>query len=365
MSRSVIIFITIVAFLVLCQGCGKNRFLVEPGHIITNSCDMVYTDLPDKEKIAIIGNLFITKEEIESEKKAYMAMLRVHRPEEYQSNLKDGGRTVIGSLVSKFLYQAAFSLESEASKVVPERRFIDEGMKSVSNYCKNAKITYETFLANYRGGEAELKKKIERDARIKTFFDSKFKEKLEVTQEEVDKLHQSIMDGNAESAKTNELYAAEFKSLRRKIIAEKLVFTDNQTENKISDDYELDFFVDAPATRFDDEEKFAVMINETKVGEWSAVIDCGDTLDIFMVTNVTPRTFKTPPLYSGLRIYREKDHGYLQPDKEQLKEDIRKRKNIATLEPYVKELQLKYGVTFPYGFIWQNVKPTAKKGKTK
>ena len=364
MFRGLILsFISISSTVLIC-GCRKDRFYVCPGEIITNATDLAYADLAPTEKIVIIGDRSLTKGDLEKEKVSYLNMLKRVNPSAYEETLKDSCRMALGGLVAKFLYVNAFDLESKRLGISPKEEYLAIGWQSVSNSCLMLKKSYAEFSRNYPGGEQALIAVIERDARIKTFFERQFTNSLDVTDEEVERLHRGLVEGNNEASATNRVYLAQMKDFRKRLLTLDVVFTGEEDldQKLIPDGFRVEFFQDTPIQGFDDENKVLEVFNSTAKGEWSLVTEMEDTIDIFNYTNVIPKSLRAPALYSGIRIYREKDHGYLLPDKKSLREDIKKRKNIAIVEPFVESLQKKFGVTFPYGFVW--AKPPSLKNKS-
>ena len=76
---------------------------------------------------------------------------------------------------------------------------------------------------------------------------------------------------------------------------------------------------------------------------------------MYYMTEIEQKSSQAPTLFTGFRVFCDKDGGFVVPEKKKLKEDMRKRRNIEVVTPEFNRLCLRYGVLYPYGFIWRDI----------
>lgn len=370
------IYCTIPLLALMLAGCGERGGLSDygvkrinataPGTVWTNRIQGVeFARLPDDAQLVVLGNREYTKRQLilDMTNTLFLVCSSVTNADEVAQAAANTRVWLSATLVSRFLSRAAFALGAEERGVVATDADRSNIVATVDAECRAARITRARYAEAFPGGEAALKIRMEEDARINAYFRAAFSNSLQVTSEEVDRTFADILDGNRESKLTNEIYKAEMAAFRRRLAEEHLEITGDEEKDAeiLPPDYHSEAFEDYPATAFDDEELVPALLRVAAKNEWQSPIELERTIDLYMVTNVTPRSLRSPTLYTGFRVYREKDLGYVVPSKEEIRSTLYRMKNMAFVAPEAERLQRKFGLAFPYGFVWDQLlaKPKA------
>ncbi len=346
---------------VLVIGCGRGNsdgmeaVSAVRGVIRTNSSEITYADLNSDAKLVVVGTKFLTKREIEDRIGAFSRKLQRERPNDAARFLKEGKEKFPAVIIAQFLNEAAFELESDERNIQPTPEYLEQGWNNISNVCRALKKTYKQFCAEFPGGETGLEKTIVQNARNKVLFDVLFTNSLDVSDAEVEKLHADLVRKNADATVTNRALVSEMSLLRQKMIKDRISFGDDDEKNAklLPHEYSVEVFGERSVKGFEDEELVPGILSAAKKGVWTEPVELESTIEMFLITNVVRRSSDKPTLYSGVRVFREKDLGYLVPEKERLKDDLRRRRNLQIVAPMSEKLQKKFGVIYPYGFPWE------------
>ena len=364
--RGLVIVILIVALSVI--GCGKsgvtvNRRVdiqVKAGCVVTNeqtiSWNMLSTDVP----LVMIGSASLTKGDLLNAVSNAYASLKAYGQGERQIQKIMGKYQweIVENAIAKFLYEQAFMQEAKERGIKPDEKTLESEWQTVTNICAKEKISTDQFA--YRMGHKSvdsLKSALEKTVVLHNLFGVLFSNRLEVADAEVEKLHIGLVERNEASKATNVIYKAEMARFREKIIKENIKFSENEEENAklVPTNFTVECFNSAPAKSFDDEETVMVHLRYSALNVWSEPIETDDSISIYYFTKIEAKSASVPTLYSGFRVYRPKDLGYEVPDKAKLKADLRQRRNLEIVTPESERLQKKFGVLFPYGFVWQQM----------
>lgn len=376
-ANKIVLFLALsgVAFLVGCSDKAASRSAVVqpyqaavPGRFITNEVqNAVLAQLPDDAQLLVVGRRQYTKGQFFAEMTNYFALVRAAAPsaEDAASAIRNSEKAIGPSLIARFVSRSVYAQEADLEGLKPSPEDVAAVAFTVSNECRMAKISFEKYAEFFPGGMPALKSRMAEDAKIQAFFRVAFSNALEVTSNEVETLHADLVKLNEGCKRTNEIYKAEVNAFRQRIVREKLVFTgDEEKDAKVlPKGYVAEVFENAPPSSFEDEETVPALLRVAALGEWQLPIELENTIDLYMITNVIAKTVQTPTLYSGFRVYREKDHGYLVPTKAELYRDIRERRNVAVVGPMTERLTEKFGAVFPYGFIWNQLAQPPRKIK--
>ena len=339
---------------------SENRVFTEsvPGLIITNQVCSSWADLPSEASLVIIGTNHYTKADLDTQLQGFLAQMKrdIKDPYEAEKRIQDAQYSFRNSLIAKFVNETVFLLEAEEQGLTPLADDLAMAWGGVSNVCLRLGLSYEAFVTSFPGGRAALERGIYMNCVTKRLFDLHYASQLAVSEAEVDKLHADLVRLNQESEATNRIYKAEVESFRQKISVEPIEFGDDEEENArlLPEGYSVELFKSKPPSGFEDEEVIPGILRGLSTNQWSSVVELEDSFDLYYVTEIIPRTVQQPTLYTGIRISREKDHGYLVPDKAQLMKDERQRKNMDLIPAECERLSLKFGIVYPQGFVWDD-----------
>ena len=373
-----------IAALVLAAGCGaktgeapeaapagaaapENAAPV-PGRFTTNEEDSVWSELPAGATIAAVGSRRLSKEEfatrLDDLKNAVFS--KIKNPRDAEKRWKGYSRQAGWDVVYPFLYRNAFLIDAEERGTVPEEKDIENARKIYESLAKSRKMTFEEFAAKRPGGPAAAERAIREEAVLAKYFSQTFSNSLEVSQKEVDELSDGLKRLNEECMQSNVLYKSLITDVREFMIRRKITFGDDSEENRklIPKDFEVERFADAPAMSFEDPEAVAAALRGAD-GEWSQPVETSESYDLYKMESVRDRTAMTPALYTGWRVSIKKDLGYETPDKNELRQDIRMRKNNEIVIPKAFELMKKHGVVFPHGLCWDEAGQKARRARRK
>ena len=340
--------------LIGCDAGRRNR--VVPGQIVTNETSVAYADLPGEAELVCIATQVLTKAQVEARTERLYSEIRTTytRPGEAKAIIDRLKGDVKARIVSEFVHDTVFSLEAAARGVQPT--------------AEDLAVARDAILKQGGGQDiaaGDQERKIASTAAMRQLFQQVFSNALEVTEAEVEGLHAKLLAGNEEMVKTNKLLKAEMETLRTRIVKDKLVFTEDEDANAkfLREGMEVERFEAAPPNSFVDEEVIPDALRRLAFGQWTDVIELDDTFELYQVQTNIPKTAQHPTLWTGVRIHVEKHLGFHVPSKEELRMDIRNRKNVALVWPYTESLLKKYGTLYPHGCIWERSNQSRAKGK--
>ena len=350
------------------SGCSENAPVARPGFVVTNEETMAWCDLPDSAPLVIIGNRTMTKGDlVNTVSNEYYAL--VERGGKIRDIAKkfDEKKVVLATQhATRFLYQAAFLLRADELGIVADETEVAGQWSIISNIAEKTSIDLTKFakIGGHPSVEA-LDEYIRDNVRMSKVFKLTFSNSLDVSQAEVDALHGRLLALNHQSELTNALYLAEFKKFRQELIDKKISFThdDSENANKVPEPFKVEWFVKAPGNSFDDEENVVGKVRYQQLNTWSDVMEDDNDYSIYYMTEIEQKSSEAPTLFTGFRVFCEKDHGFLVPDKKQLMLDMRKRRNIEVVTPEFDRLCRHFGVLYPNGMIWRDVFTDRKTSK--
>ena len=331
-----------------------------PGFVVTNEESISWCDLPDSAPLVVIGNKRITKGALlNSVSNEYYALVaRGEKPREIAKKFDKNKVDLAAQHISRFLNQSAFLLRADELGIGVDESVVADQWSAISNVASSSSISVEKFALGHGHPSLEAFDRFIRDnVRISKVFAITFTNSLQVAQEEVDKLHAQLEEGNREAALTNAFYLAELKKLRNELIEKSVSFGEDDDENakKVPSPFKVEWFVKAPGNSFDDEENVVGKVRYQRLNTWSDPFEDEGDYSIYYMTEIEQKSSNAPTLFTGFRVFCEKDHGFFVPDKKKLMEDMRKRRNIEVVTPELERLCKHFGVVYPYGFIWRDI----------
>ena len=342
------------------SGCSEEKFVVRPGLIVTNAESVAWCDLPFSAPVVVIGNKKLTKGDLlNSVSNEYFAL--VARGEKAREIAKkfDGSRVELAAQhVARFLHNGAFLLRADELGIVADENEIAGQWAALSNIAEKTKMSITKFAScNGHPTLASLDRFIRENIRISKIFKLTFSNRLEVAEKEVDVLYGELEEGNRRAAATNAIYLAELRKFREGLNEKKIPFTHNDEENakKVPPSLKVEWFVKAPGNSFDDEENVVGKVRYQRLNTWSDPMEDDSAYSIYYMTEIEQKSSEAPTLFTGFRVFCEKDCGYLVPDKKKLMADMRKRRNIEVVTPEFDRLCRHFGVLYPYGLIWRDI----------
>lgn len=307
-----------------------------------------------------VGNQCYTKAELDHDIKEVYTLIRRSAPDgaTAEKKIAEIAPKIAWDLVSNFMYSSVFGLEAEATGIVPNSEDINMAKMVKQQMAKRLGQEWDAYAAAWPGGADKCERAIFREARNKAYFRKEFSEKLKVTEEEMDRELEALKAANEECEATNRIYKAKVAEYRERLIASPPEFTNDDSENEalVEEGYSVNVFENSPTSYFDDEIEILAALQKLKPGEWSEIFDTDTTFDFYLLKEYHPKNFQSPALYSGVKISYPRDLGYLVPDRNRLRNDLRYIKNRQYVLPKAQELAEKFGVWYPNGMIW-------KKGK--
>jgi hypothetical protein len=273
---------------------------------------------------------------------------------------------IVENAIAKFLYVQAFMQEAKERGIKTDEKTLEGEWQVVTNICAKEKISTDQFARRLGHQSVEsLKAALEKNVVLSDLFGILFSNRLEVADVEVEKMHAGLVERNEASKATNMIYKAELARFREKIIKENIKFSEDEEENAklVPTNFTVECFNSAPANSFDDEEAFMAQFRYSALNVWSEPVETEGSFSIFYFTKIESKSLGTPSLYSGFHVSRPKDLGYEVPDKAKLKTDLRQKRNLEIVTPESERLQKKFGVLFPYGFVWQQMFNDSKSSK--
>lgn len=347
------------------SGCFDGResdgiVAARPGFVVTNEESISWCDLPDSAPLVVIGNKRITKGALlNSVSNEYYALVaRGEKPREIAKKFDKNKVDLAAQHISRFLNQSAFLLRADELGIGVDESVVADQWSAISNVASSSSISVEKFALGHGHPSLEAFDRFIRDnVRISKVFAITFTNSLQVAQEEVDKLHAKLEEGNREAALTNAFYLAELKKLRNELIEKSVSFGEDDDENakKVPSPFKVEWFVKAPGNSFDDEENVVGKVRYQRLNTWSDPFEDEGDYSIYYMTEIEQKSSNAPTLFTGFRVFCEKDHGFFVPDKKKLMEDMRKRRNIEVVTPELERLCKHFGVVYPYGFIWRDI----------
>ncbi len=342
------------------SGCSKEELVVSPGLVVTNAERVAWCDLPFSAPIVMIGNMKLTKGDLlNSVSNEYFALVaRGEKAREIAKKFNESRVELAAQHVARFLHNGAFLLRAEELGVLADETEVAGQWAALSNVAERSKMPIAKFaLCNGHPTLASLDRFIRDNIRISKVFKLTFSNSLEVAQKDVDELHDKLEEGNRRAAATNANYRAELKKFRDGLIGKRLPFTHNDDENAKIMPFPLkvEWFVKAPGNSFDDEENVVGRVRYQRLNAWSDLFEDDNAYSIYYMTEIEQKSSEVPTLFTGFRVFCEKDCGYLVPDKKKLMADMRKRRNIKVVTPEFDRLCRHFGVLYPNGMIWRDI----------
>lgn len=345
----------VVAAAVLAAGCGGSH-AVRPGEIVTNETARLYAELPKEAVLVAIGEQALTKADLDGllaeEKKIYMLHCKTSyaKAEKQWANMR--GAAAWGA-ISSFLLRTAFSHEAAERGLKASTNDVQLAMRSFEYRAKGLNRSFEKYQREFPGGARRMREIATSEALAKAVFPVLFSNSLDVTDAEVDEIHAGLIKRNADSTVSNKIIRAATERVRAKFIAGDYVCSEERGRKSPPPEYEMEALVGTTRQGLPDEDLVPDAVKAVKRGEWTAVVELEDSFDFYCITNIVDRSGRMPEQYSGWRVTREKDHGYLVPEKAKIKADIRRGRNMAIVLPEGERLMKKIGVVYPYGFVWE------------
>lgn len=360
LSEKIGIYVTLVLGMAMLSGCSESAPVARPGFVVTNEESVAWCDLPDLAPLVVIGNRTLTKGGLlNSVSNEYHAL--VARGEKIREAAKkfDQKKVELASQhVARFLHQAAFLQRADELGIVAEESEVAAQWSAISNIVGKSSIDVAKFaMGSGHPSLAALDTFIRDNIRLSKVFKLVFSNSLDVSQAEVDAMHAKLSEGNRRSASTNALYLAEFKKFRQELIDKKVTFSDDDEANakKVREPFKVEWFAKAPANSFDDEDGVVGKVRYQQLNTWSEPLEDDETFSIYYMTEIEQKSSETPTLFTGFRVFREKDHGFMLPDKKKLMTDMRKIRNVQVVTPEFERLCRHFGVLYPNGLIWRDI----------
>ena len=357
-------FVFLMSGIIFC-GCSDDSghsgdCHTRPGFVVTNDESVSWCDLPDSAPLVVIGNKKMTKGDLlNSVSNEYYAL--VARGETARGIAKKFDKVRVNLAaehVARFLHQSAFLLRADELGIDVDESEVAKQWLAISNIAVKSSIEIDKFaLGHGHPSLAALDGFIRDNVRMSKVFAQTFSNRLEVSQAEVDALREKLEEGNRRAALTNAIYVAELKALRDKLIKENISFGEDDEANakKVPSRFKVEWFVKAPGNSFDDEENVVGKVRYQKLKTWSEPYEDDGAFSIYYMTEIEQKSVMHPALFTGFRVFCEKDCGFLVPDKAKLMGDLRRRKNLEVVNPEFERLCRHYGVCYPYGFIWRDI----------
>lgn len=350
------------------SGCSENAPVARPGFVVTNEESVAWCDLPDSAPLVVIGNRTMTKGDLlNTVSNEYHALVaRGEKIREIAKKFDKKKVELAAQHVARFLHQSAFLLRADELGIAAGESEVAGQWAAISNIAGKSSMDVAKFaMGSGHPSLASLDAFIRDNIRISKVFKQTFSNSLDVTQAEVDAMHEKLMAGNRRSAATNAIYLAEFKKFRQELIDKKVTFSDDDEANakKVREPFKVDWFSKAPANSFDDEENVVGKVRYQKLNTWSEPLEDDEAFSIYYMTEIEQKSSETPTLFTGFRVFREKDHGFEVPDKKKLMNDMRKIRNIEKVTPEFERLCRHFGVLYPNGLIWRDIFTNRKLSK--
>ena len=342
------------------SGCSESVPVVRPGGVVTNEESVAWCDLPDSAPLVMIGNRTLTKGGLlNSVSNEYHALIaRGEKVRDIKKKFDKQKVDLAAHHVARFLHESAFLLRADELGIVADESEVAGQWTIISNIAGKSSMDVAKF-AMVRGHPslADLDLYIRDNIRMSKVFNLTFSNSLDISQAEVDALHGKLVKLQHESELTNALFLAEFKNFRKELIDKKVSLTedDEANEKKVRAPFKVESFVKAPGNAFEDEENVVGKVRYQKLNTWSEPFEDDATFSIYYMTGIDQKSSDAPTLFTGFRVFREKDHGYQIPNKKKLMSDMRKRRNIQVVTPEFERLCRHFGVLYPYGFIWRDI----------
>jgi len=355
--RALLVFLSVLVL----AGCGSRtagdviKTAARPGSIVTNTATKSWINLSADYPIVCVGRLYLTKGEVEyaCDHVRRDALARVKDPKRLHKIWSGMRKELPWKIVSDFVARASFSLEAEERGLKPGEADLKLAESSISNRYTNFAADFMKYRKGYpRPGYVD--EIIRQEAASKLVFDVVFSNSLDVTEAELDEILQGLNDRQRKSNQENELL---LKAANR-IVADynsknaTVALLKGQTLPK---DFVIDDFADAPMSAFDDEEAFLSAISMLKPGRMSQPCTTDAAIEMYVITNVTEKVGGSPRLYSGVKVSVPRDLGYEIPTRANLKGHLRELRDQEIVQPYLREISLKFGILFTQGFVWTDM----------
>ena len=368
LSAKIGVSITLALGMAMLFGCSESAPAVRPGFVVTNAESVAWCDLPDSAPLVMIGNRTLTKGDLlNSVSNEYHALIaRGEKIREVAKKFEQKKVELASQHVARFLHQAAFLQRADELGVVADESEVAAQWSALSNIAGKSSMDVAKFaMGSGHPSLAAMDTFIRDNIRMSKVFKQTFSNSLDVSQAEVDAMHAKLSEGNRRSASTNALYLAEFKKFRQELIDKKVTFSDDDEANakKVREPFKVEWFAKAPANSFDDEDGVVGKVRYQQLNTWSEPLEDDETFSIYYMTEIEQKSSEAPTLFTGFRVFREKDHGFMLPDKKKLMNDMRKIRNVQVVTPEFERLCRHFGVLYPNGLIWRDIFSNKKSSK--
>lgn len=337
-------------------GCNRQTGVdvhvsVKPGQIVTNATTQAWALLDDTYPIVCVGHQTLTKGELSYIVEHFRkdTVLRVKNSQRF-SRIWSGMRTELPwKIVSDFIARASFSQEARCLGLKPSAYDLTVAEAAISNRYSNLAAGFNLFRSHYPR-KAGVEIMIQQEAESKQVFQVLFSNSLDVADYEIDNTLNELRQLQAQCV-TNNL------KLMRNAKAYSVAYNRDSRGGRTSfADLPKGFYVepieDAPGNSFEDEETFLRATMLVPNGHMTLPYMTDSTIEMYVITNVSEKVLGRPRLYSGWRLYANKDLGYEVPDRSRLAIHMRELRNLEIVQPKLQELSKKVGVLFPQGFVW-------------
>lgn len=335
-------------------GCNRQPrddvHISVPGQIVTNVTTKSWVLLDDAYPIVCVGNQTLTKGELSYivEHLRKDTMLRVKNSQRF-SRIWSGMRVELPwKIVSDFIARASFSQEALRLGLKPSTDDLALAEMAISNRYANLAAGFNLFRSHYPR-KAGVEIMIQQEAESKQAFQVLFSNSLDVADHEIDNTLNELRQLQAQSVTNN------LKLMREAKVYSVAYNRDSRGGTSFADlpkGFQVESIEDAPANSFEDEETFLRATMLVPNGRMTLPYMTDSTIEMYVITNVSEKVLGRPRLYSGWRLYANKDLGYEVPDRSRLAIHMRELRNLEIVQPKLQELSKKVGVLFPQGFVW-------------
>ncbi len=259
--------------------------------------------------------------------------------------------------------------EAVKMKVSPGEEDIRAAESYVDKICSRLKINRDEYADKYKGTPKALERFIKEEATLRALMAKQFGDQLSVTDDEVAKLTQSLINANAQSEATNVVQRAALEAFREEVSATNLTqFVSDKTledaEKEIAPGIFVVYLESVDANEFFDDAVSSEMIPSAVANlpprEKSEVFDSeecfeffirlpdkdGEVVQIILSENDDEKSAKTIDL---LRFYARKDLGYQVPSEAQFRGDLIRSKYESIQVPWVETLIQQATIVYPNG----------------
>lgn len=347
-------------------GCSENgvspdSIVSQAGCVITNASPLFWEDLKPENVVVRIGDRVLTRSDVDFKLWTVRESLfrSVRSRKEAEKKWPEVERAFPGQYISRYICSCAFALEAQERGVVASEEDLKVAREQHGMMISVTGLKEDEFFARFPGGKVRFERNVLDDARNRAYFREMFAKDLEVSEEDVKTVKNLLTKANADTAKSNQLIRARLEGLAGKFSGKNIPFTDDSDHNAkfLPEDCEVEILDNAPKTVFEDEESVQAAIRAVPLGSWTKPVEFEDTFDVYCITNAIKGERNVPNLYSGFHLSIRKDLGYIVPDEDTIRRNLRESKNVSVVMPEAERLTAKFGAVYPYGFVWNRVRP--------